>query len=309
MVDVKFGGLASAPTAKTSREVLSPFCTYAIQLHRLSEAVSTGAERGHMTREKFANQCCSSFIPTCVALLFLDGGPVCGQSQTIAKEYIRLGGKVIAIESYGQSQSSTVKIDVWPGTANLAPNQAVRLNSIVDGNTNTNVNWTISPNVGSILATGVYTAPPNPQPGQTVRVTATSAADPTKSATAVIRFYSPAINGAFPLMGSFLNFYRNLGQSQWGLEFDRMREIDMNTVVIVSVGGLRPVTGNAAAYTLSGVGLLYPSELIPISERPVTDRLEMMLSLADQRGMKVYLGSLQTHQDWSRGLKFSAIRS
>ncbi len=112
MVDVKFGGLASAPTAKTSREVLSPFCTYAIQLHRLSEAVSTGAERGHMTREKFANQCCSSFIPTCVALLFLDGGPVCGQSQTIAKEYIRLGGKVIAIESYGQSQSSTVKIDV-----------------------------------------------------------------------------------------------------------------------------------------------------------------------------------------------------
>ncbi len=88
-----------------------------------------------------------------------------------------------------------------------------------------------------------------------------------------------------------------------------MREIDMNTVVIVAVGGLRPVTGNAAAYTLSGVGLLYPSELIPVAERPVTDRLEMMLSLADQRGMKVYLGSLQTHQDWSTGLKFSAIRS
>jgi hypothetical protein len=54
--------------------------------------------------------------------------------------------------------------------------------------------------------------------------------------------------------------------------------------------------------------LLYPSLLVDASIRPTEDRLEMILSLADQRGMRVYIGSLQTWADWTTGAEFVALR-
>jgi hypothetical protein len=48
------------------------------------------------------------------------------------------------------------------------------------------VNWSISPNIGSISATGMYTAPSVISSAQTVTVTATSAADGVTSGTATV---------------------------------------------------------------------------------------------------------------------------
>ncbi len=87
-----------------------------------------------------------------------------------------------------------------------------------------------------------------------------------------------------------------------------MKALDMNTVVVVSVGHLRPDSNDPKGYSLAPDGLLYPSSFVEASERPTTDLLEMILSLADQRGMKVYVGSLQTATDWSDGTEFNALR-
>src|ERR1019366_1992130 len=51
--------------------------------------------------------------------------------------------------------------------------------------------WSLSPNVGTISAAGLYTAPASVANAQNVTVNATSTADPTKSASATIRFNPP----------------------------------------------------------------------------------------------------------------------
>jgi hypothetical protein len=48
------------------------------------------------------------------------------------------------------------------------------------------VTWSIDPQVGSISSMGLYAAPLSVSAAQTVTVTATSAADPTRSASAVV---------------------------------------------------------------------------------------------------------------------------
>ena len=55
-----------------------------------------------------------------------------------------------------------------------------------------------------------------------------------------LTFYSPLAASDYPLMGSFQNFYRNFGEAQWSLAFDRMRQISRNTIVVVSVRALKP---------------------------------------------------------------------
>lgn len=144
--------------------------------------------------------------------------------------------------------------------------------------------------------------------GESVTVRATSVADLSKNSTATVTFYSPQATSDYPLMGSFLNFYRNFGEAQWSLEFSRMRQISMNTIVVVSVGALKPDASDPNGYNLSGEGLLYPSLLVPVEIRPTTNRLETILQLADQQGIKVYLGSLQTAGDWTTGMEFAALR-
>lgn len=247
-----------------------------------------------------------------LSLCFLFGvasGPAPSQSPALRREYIHLGSRVLATEEQGPpAAASATKVDVWPGAASLGPNQAIKFNAVVVGATNTAVSWSVTPSTGSIDANGVYTAPASVPAGTSVTVRAVSAADPTKSATSTITFYSPAISGDYPLMGTYLNFYRNLGTAQWGIEFDRMRQISMNTAVIVAVGALRQDPNDPLGYSLSGEGLLYPSQYVSAALRPSVDRLEWMLSLADQRGMKVYVGSLQTAADWSSGAEFAALR-
>jgi hypothetical protein len=114
---------------------------------------------------------------------------------------------------------------------------------------------------------------------------------------------------AYPIQGTFLNFYRNLTPELWALEFEHMRAAGIDTVVIAPIGHLRADAGDPSGYSLSPEGLRYPSQFVSSSGRPTTDVLEMMLSLADRHGMKVYLGSLETAKDWYGGAEFGALRA
>ena len=89
-----------------------------------------------------------------------------------------------------------VSVTVAPLSAILTSGQTQQFTSSVLNASNTSVNWTINPaNVGTISASGLYTAPANVTTQQTVSVTATSQIDATASATATITLtpasYSP----------------------------------------------------------------------------------------------------------------------
>lgn len=80
-----------------------------------------------------------------------------------------------------------VTISMTPGQATLLASATVQFAATVTGTTNTSVSWTLSPAVGSISATGLYTAPSSITAAQLVTVTAISAADTNQKASAQIQ--------------------------------------------------------------------------------------------------------------------------
>ena len=86
-----------------------------------------------------------------------------------------------------------VSVSLTPTTATLGPSQTEAFLASVANSSNTAVTWSLSPAVGSISGSGVYTAPAAIATAQTVTVKATSVADPTKTAIAAIAL-TPAVS-------------------------------------------------------------------------------------------------------------------
>jgi hypothetical protein len=83
--------------------------------------------------------------------------------------------------------SAAVSVSVTPPSANLSSSQSQQFSATVANTLNTAVTWSISPaGAGTIGSTGLYTAPGWISVQQVVTVTATSVADPSKSATAAV---------------------------------------------------------------------------------------------------------------------------
>src|SRR5207253_10188473 len=90
--------------------------------------------------------------------------------------------KVAAI----QIMSGGVSVQINPTSASLSANQGQQFTATVTGNSNTAVNWTMNPQVGTLDQTGLYTAPASITTQQTVTVIATSAADSSRAASATV---------------------------------------------------------------------------------------------------------------------------
>jgi hypothetical protein len=74
-----------------------------------------------------------------------------------------------------------------PGPVSLTAGQTARFAQTVYNAMDEEVIWSVSPkNAGTVDGTGLYTAPTTIKTAQTVKITATSVADPTKSATATV---------------------------------------------------------------------------------------------------------------------------
>ena len=85
-----------------------------------------------------------------------------------------------------------VSVTLNPTSASLAATQSQQFSaSVTGGSGNTAVTWSLSPTVGTLSNTGLYSAPATIATQQTVTVTATSVADPTKSASATITLRIP----------------------------------------------------------------------------------------------------------------------
>jgi hypothetical protein len=83
-----------------------------------------------------------------------------------------------------------------PGSVTLSESQTQQFIAALTKTANTNVPviWTISPNVGTISASGLYTAPSTVGIQQVVMVTATSQSDPSKTATSRITLIAPYVS-------------------------------------------------------------------------------------------------------------------
>jgi RHS repeat-associated protein len=88
--------------------------------------------------------------------------------------------------------SSPVSVSVSPVTTTLYEGQTQQFTAGVTNTSNTAVTWTISPpGVGAVDTTGLYTAPGAITTQQTITVTATSQADPSKNASAIVTLEPP----------------------------------------------------------------------------------------------------------------------
>ncbi|MCP5120705.1 MAG: hypothetical protein GY953_58675, partial [bacterium] len=78
-----------------------------------------------------------------------------------------------------------VGVTVSPASVTLGQGQKQQFTAAVTNTGNSGVTWSRSPGIGSVNSSGLYTAPASISSQQTVTVTATSMADPSKKATAV----------------------------------------------------------------------------------------------------------------------------
>jgi hypothetical protein len=90
------------------------------------------------------------------------------------------------------SPSANVSLSLSPGSASLQGGQSATFTATVSGTSNTAVTWSLSPQVGTIT-NGVYQAPAIIASQQTVTVTATSAADTSKTASATVSLTPVAV--------------------------------------------------------------------------------------------------------------------
>jgi fibronectin type 3 domain-containing protein len=90
------------------------------------------------------------------------------------------------------SLQPTVSVGVSPTGATLAGSQTKQFKATVTGTSNTAVTWSLNPAVGTVSSTGLYTAPGSISSSQNVNIIATSSADSTKTATAIVSLQRPA---------------------------------------------------------------------------------------------------------------------
>jgi hypothetical protein len=105
--------------------------------------------------------------------------------------------KISAIEI--SSAGGVVGVQVSPTVASLYASQQQQFTSTVSGSTNTAVTWSYTPQVGTLTASGLYTAPASITAAQTITVTATSQADTSKSASATVNLLPPATGTFSPI--------------------------------------------------------------------------------------------------------------
>ncbi|HTS28537.1 MAG TPA: discoidin domain-containing protein [Bryobacteraceae bacterium] len=88
-----------------------------------------------------------------------------------------------------------VTVSVAPASVSLGPSQTQQFSAAVTNAASTAVAWSIHPQVGTISAAGLYTAPSSISAMQTVTVTGTSVADNSKTASAILTLLSDLAAG------------------------------------------------------------------------------------------------------------------
>ncbi len=89
------------------------------------------------------------------------------------------------------SVPAPVGVSVTPPNTTLLQGQSQQFTATVRNTSDQGVTWSVSPAVGSISSSGLYTAPAALNASQTVSVIATSTADPSRSFTVTVNLVAP----------------------------------------------------------------------------------------------------------------------
>ena len=109
-----------------------------------------------------------------------------------------------AVDAIAISVSCPVSsVTISPVQISMSASQAQQFVAIETGSSNSAINWSVNPPVGSVSSTGVYTAPASITAAQTVTVTATSAANPAFFASATVSLIGSSSLATFPLSELF----------------------------------------------------------------------------------------------------------
>ncbi len=158
-----------------------------------------------------------------------------------------------------------VSLSVSPNKSSVVAGFSEQLIASVTNTSNIAVTWSINPAVGSISAGGVYTAPANVTSIQNVVVTATSVADPTKSASATVTILPPdgRVSGS-PLVTSMaLGTLRNNYTGWVGFAF----KVGATPINVTGLGRIA-VAGNTQSHVVklvdAATGLDVPSGSVSV---------------------------------------------
>jgi hypothetical protein len=150
---------------------------------------------------------------------------------------------------YSTGGTPSISVSIVPGSVTLFAGGTQQFTATVSGSSNTAVTWSFSPVMGTLSAAGLYTAPASISTVQSVQVTATSVADPTKSSVATITLNPTVTVSVSPAAIS-------LGQGQTQ-QFSATVGGTTNTAVTWSLTG---------AGTLSAAGLYTAPASIPTQQ-------------------------------------------
>jgi len=93
--------------------------------------------------------------------------------------------------------SSSVSISIMPSSLNLQAGQTALFSAMLQGTSNGQVQWSLTPNLGTIV-NGLYRAPSSFSGEVQVTIIATSMADPSKTASATVMLTQPVIQNPSP---------------------------------------------------------------------------------------------------------------
>ena len=91
-----------------------------------------------------------------------------------------------AIAAAHNPNGTPVQVSAAPGASAVLAGGSVQFSADVVGSANTSVSWSMNPALGTLTAAGLYTAPATLASVQTVRITAASAADSSRSGSALV---------------------------------------------------------------------------------------------------------------------------
>jgi uncharacterized protein (TIGR03437 family) len=160
---------------------------------------------------------------------------------------------------------NNISVKVSPTAASLLATQSTQFAATVTGTSTTDVTWTMTPTAGS-LSSGLYTAPSSIKSSQNVTITATSVADPSKSASAVIHLLPKNINIRMSPQSA------TLAPAQ-SVQFTALVDGTSDGTVVWSNSGLGTVS-SAGVYTAPSVvntaqNVLITGTLLPPDGTPV----------------------------------------
>ena len=203
--------------------------------------------------------------------------------------------------------SAPVSVSITPAAVTVMPVQSQQFTATVTNATNTAVTWSMNPSVGTLSAAGFYTAPANgTTAGQQVTITATSVADTTKSASAVVTLNPPISVAVSPASSSLV-----LSQAQQlAATVSNAANMSVTWSISPAVGSISPggiYTAPSALASLTTITATATSVVDPTKAGSATITVDPTPVIITPYAVSLYASGTQQYTTQAQGTANQAI--